>query len=320
MALLSIDGLSVHYYTLSGIVRAVDDVSLNLELGEWVSIVGESGSGKSTLGFSTIRLTPPPGRIVGGSIVFNGVDIVKAPDSVLRKIRGREISMIFQDPMTSLDPLRTVGSQLKEVVEDHGIGRGKEAGEIAKRGLLSVGLPENAFYSYPHQLSGGQRQRVAIAIATVLRPKLLIADEPTTALDVIVQKSIMDLLEDYNRKGMSVLLITHDVALASERSRKIAVMYAGELVEFGDTRSVIEDPLHPYTQLLIRSVPDVVGEKRLTYIPGEPPDLRRPPSGCRFHPRCPFADSMCKVERPKQTVISGRAVLCHYAGTVKVRD
>jgi len=311
MSLLSIKNLKVYYYTLSGIVRAVDGVSMVVSKGEWFSVVGESGSGKSTLAYSIINLVPPPGRIVEGEIVFNEVNLTKAPHSVIRRVRGREIGFVFQDPMTSLDPLRTVGSQIKEVIEEHGGASGREVEAIAKEAFSEVGLSEEKFYSYPHQLSGGQRQRVAIAIATVLKPKLLIADEPTTALDVIVQRSIMEIFWRLKSRGMSIVLVTHDLALASEWSDRIAVMYAGELVEIGPTRDIIEAPLHPYTQLLVKSTPDIQGDKALNYIPGEPPDLKNPPSGCRFHPRCPYATEICRREAPKPTIVRGRIVSCH---------
>ncbi|MFN4045810.1 MAG: ABC transporter ATP-binding protein [Acidilobaceae archaeon] len=314
MALLSIDGLSVYYYTLSGIVRAVDNVSLNVEPGEWVSIVGESGSGKSTLGFSITRLTPPPGRIVGGSIVFNGVDIVKAPDSVLRKIRGREISMIFQDPMTSLDPLRTVGSQLKEVIEDHGVSHGREAEDMAKRSLISVGLSGDTFYSYPHQLSGGQRQRVAIARALIVKPDFIVADEPVSMLDVSIRASILGILETFKRElSLSTLFITHDLAVARLIGDKIAIMYLGKIVEEGFVEEVLETPLHPYTKALTDSIPSIrKREKGKLRLKDVTPDPVNPPEGCRLHPRCPFATEECRLREPKLETIKGRKVACHY--------
>jgi len=303
--MLSIKGLKAYFYTLSGIVRAVDDVSIDIGKGEWVSIVGESGSGKSTLAYSIVGLLPPPGRIVGGSILFKNRDLLRLPGQELRRTRGREIGFVFQDPLTSLDPLRTIGDQISEVLTTHlGIGR-DEAMEKTASLLESVGIPASRAKSYPHQLSGGQRQRVAIAIAIALKPDLVIADEPTTALDVIIQDQIMDLFSDIKSTGTSIILITHDIALASERSDKIAVMYAGKVVEYGKVRDVIDKPAHPYTIGLIDSVPDLWSDKEVKSIPGNPPDLRNPPSGCRFNPRCPFKTAECERTEPRLIDIGG---------------
>lgn len=316
-ALVRIEDLSVHYYTLTGVVKAVDRVTLDLPRGEFVSFVGESGSGKSTLALALLRLIPPPGRIAGGRIVFEGTDLVGLPEKKMKEIRGRRISMVFQDPMTSLDPLRRVGEQIADVYLEHGVASDKkEALKLAGEALEMVGMPRDRVYYYPHQLSGGQRQRVLIAAAVALKPSLLIADEPTTALDVIVQAKIMDLLEDLMRElKMTVLLITHDIALASERSNRIAVMYAGRVVEYGPVDAVIEDPLHPYTRGLLESAPDLWGEKRIKGLPGTPPDLRRPPPGCPFHPRCPRRFEPCDKVDPSYTRVGDRIVLCHlYSG------
>lgn len=316
-ALVRIEDLSVHYYTLTGVVKAVDRVTLDLPRGEFVSFVGESGSGKSTLALALLRLIPPPGRIAGGRIVFEGTDLVGLPEKKMKGIRGRRISMVFQDPMTSLDPLRRVGEQIADVYLEHGVASDKkEALKLAGEALEMVGMPRDRVYYYPHQLSGGQRQRVLIAAAVALKPSLLIADEPTTALDVIVQAKIMDLLEDLMRElKMTVLLITHDIALASERSNRIAVMYAGRVVEYGPVDAVIEDPLHPYTRGLLESAPDLWGEKRIKGLPGTPPDLRRPPPGCPFHPRCPRRFEPCDKVDPSYTRVGDRIVLCHlYSG------
>ncbi len=290
--------MKTYFYTLSGIVRAVDGVSIEVKEGEWVSIVGESGSGKSTLAYSIVNLVPPPGRIVGGSIVFKGRDLLKLPESEMRSIRGGRIGFVFQDPLTSLDPLRTVGDQLSEVIETHQGLNHKEALEKAARLLEEVGIPASRVKSYPHQLSGGQRQRIAIAMAIALKPDLVIADEPTTALDVIVQDQIMDLFTGIKASGSSIILITHDIALASERSDRIVVMYGGKVVEYGASRDIVERPGHPYTAGLIESVPDLWSDKQVKSIPGNPPDLRDPPKGCRFHPRCPYASEECRVREP----------------------
>ncbi len=313
MSLLRIKDLNIVYYTLSGPVKAVVDASLEIEPGEWVSIVGESGSGKSTLVYGIMRLIPPPGRIVSGSIIYKDMDLAKLSEKELRRIRGPEIGMIFQDPMTSLDPLRRIGDQIAEALLEHGIVSDKEeALERAKKALKEVGIPENRINSYPHQLSGGQRQRVLIAAAVALQPKILIADEPTTALDVVVQAKIMDLLEELKRKyNMTIILITHDIALAAERSTRIVVMYAGRIVEDGPVDEVVNDPKHPYTEGLLESTPDLWGEKEIKSIPGNPPDLRNPPPGCPFHPRCPKAMKVCRESFPAYTRLNKRRVACH---------
>ncbi len=313
--LLSIEDLRVYYQTLLGPVKAVDGVTLDVPRGEWVSIVGESGSGKSTLAYAVVGLVPPPGRIVGGRIVFEGVDLTRLSGEEMRALRGSRIGMVFQDPMASLDPVRRVGDQVGDVYLEHGVASSREeARRLAGEALEMVGLPRDWVDRYPHQLSGGQRQRVLIAAAVALKPSLLIADEPTTALDVIVQDKIMDLIDELKRElGMTVMLITHDIALAAERSSRIAVMYAGKLVEYGPVDAIVEDPLHPYTRGLLESAPDLWGEKRLAGIPGYPPDLRRPPPGCRFHPRCPIVVEKCRAEEPPLIRVGDRLVACHRA-------
>ncbi len=312
MTLLEIRNLKVYYYTRRGVVKAVDDVSISLDRGEMVGLVGESGSGKSTLGLSIIRVLPHQAKVVSGSIVFEGIDLLKLSEKEMRKIRGKEISMVFQDPLTSLDPLQKIGDQLIETVLEHerNLSR-KEACEIAKKTLQDVGIPSERMDNYPHQLSGGQRQRVMIALATILKPKLIIADEPTTALDVIVQDRIMDLLASLKKElKVTVLLITHDLALAAEKSDKIAVMYAGHLYEYGASKDIVSKPLHPYTQGLIDSIPDVFVKKEIREIKGHPPDLVNPPKGCRFHPRCPLRMDVCSVKEPPIVNVDGRLVRC----------
>lgn len=307
--LLQIENLKTHYTSKRGILKAVDNVSLDVKKGEFVSIVGESGCGKSTLAYSIMRLILPPGKIVGGRIVFNGVDLLKLSEEEMRKVRGKEIGMIFQDPMTSLDPLEKIGDQIVETIVEHENIDKKEALEKAAKLLESVGLPGDRVNNYPHQLSGGQRQRIMIALAMSLNPKLLIADEPTTALDVIVQEKIMDLLEELKKGGRAIMLITHDFSLAATRSDRIAVMYAGWLMEYGNARSVVDEPLHPYTRGLIESVPDVWIDREIKPMPGFPPDLANPPAGCRFRPRCPLAMDKCSTE-PPMVEIDGRKVKC----------
>ncbi len=307
---LRVEGLTVHYYTLRGIVRAVEDASLEAGSGELVALVGESGCGKSTLGYSLLKLVPPPGRIVRGHVYVEDRDIVALSGEELRRARGELVSMIFQDPFTTLDPVRTIGDQLVEVMTEHSVSEEEARARIGEL-LESVGLPRDLARRYPHQLSGGQRQRVAIAAAIALHPRVLVADEPTTALDVIVQKQIMDLLDDIRKKtGMAVILITHDIALAAERADKIAIMYAGKIVEYGSKESVLKDPLHPYTRGLIASVPDIDSDRWPEPIPGYPPDLRRPPPGCRFAPRCPRAMPVCKEKEPPRVKVGDHVVSC----------
>ncbi|HDD66741.1 MAG TPA: ABC transporter ATP-binding protein [Nitrososphaeria archaeon] len=311
--LLRIEDLKTYYFTRESVIKAVDGVSLNVRKGELLGLVGESGSGKSSLGLSIVRLVPPPGRIVGGKIMLDNVDILKLPEKELRKIRGKNIGMIFQDPLTSLDPLRRIEDQMIESILVHVKVDKEEAREIALKALERVGISPDRIKDYPHQLSGGMRQRVMIAMATMLNPDLLIADEPTTALDVIVQSRIMDLLSELKESmRMAILLITHDLALVIERSDRVAVMYAGELCEVGTSEEISEDPLHPYTELLLQSIPDIEKPKmKLRFIPGNPPDMRNPPSGCRFHPRCPKAMDICKKIPPSPLRLNGRFVRCH---------
>ena len=311
MVLLEISNIKIYYYTLTGIVKAVDNVSLTINENEWISIVGESGCGKSTLAYGVIRLVPPPGKVVSGKIIFQGKNLLSMDREEFRKMLGKDIGMVFQDPMTSLDPLRKVGEQLAEVFMTHLKVDQKEALKYAGDLLEKVGLTRDRVNYYPHQLSGGQRQRVSIAIAMALRPKLLIADEPTTALDVIVQDTIMDLIESFKKEGTSILFITHDLALAAERSDRIAVMYAGKLVELGSVDQIIDNPRHPYTIGLLQSVPDLWGPRRIESIPGYPPDLRTPPKGCRFHPRCKEKFEPCSKEEPPLIEIEpGHYVSC----------
>ncbi len=317
---LDVRNLSVYYYTIAGTVRAVEDVSFKIERGDWVTFVGESGSGKSTVAHALVNLVPNPGKIVKGEIIFNGKNLITMDIEELRKIRGKDISMIFQDPMTSLDPLRKIGDQIMEVMIEHGVDE-KEAKKRAKELLRSVNIPEDRLDYYPHQLSGGQRQRIIISMAMAFHSKLIIADEPTTALDVIVQDSIMDLIEELRKSGTSVFFITHDISLASERSSKIGIMYAGKLVEFGLVDQIIENPKHPYTAALFQSTPDLWVDKTITSIPGYPPDLRDPPKGCRFYPRCQvFKENsnlkgVCDGKEPvMKEVEPGHFVACHLYG------
>jgi len=318
--LLEVKNLSVYYYTLSGVVRGAENVSFSVKEGEWITFVGESGSGKSTVAHAVMNIVPSPGRIISGEVILKGKNLLEMDREELRQIRGKEISMVFQDPMTSLDPLRKVGDQIIEAMTIHGVPE-DEARELAKELLEKVNLPADRLDYYPHQLSGGQRQRISIAMAMAFKPKLLIADEPTTALDVIVQDAIMDLIDEMKAEGTSIYFVTHDISLAAERSDRIAVMYAGKLVEIGATEQIIENPLHPYTRGLVESVPDLWKESEVRAIPGYPPDLRNPPSGCRFHPRCAVfrekgeLKGLCDVKEPKLIEVEpGHLVACHLYG------
>ncbi len=315
MTLLELRSVTIHYYTLRGIVRAVEDAELEVREGEKLALVGESGSGKTTLGMAIAGLLPPPGRVVRGRILFRGMDLTRLGYEDWRKIRGREISVVFQDPNSSLNPVMKIGDQIAEVFMAHGYNR-QEARQRAIELLRAVGIPdpEARYNAYPHQLSGGMRQRVVIAIAVALKPSLIIADEPTSALDVTIQARILELLKGLSEKEKSsLILITHDLGVAADVADRVAVMYAGHIVEVGETRRVIEEPMHPYTARLLESIPFIhKGQGRLQAIPGHVPSLINPPSGCRFHPRCPYATSECRRATPKLKPFNGRLVACHY--------
>ena len=301
MPLLEVKNLKTYYYTLSGVVKAVDEVSFSVEKGETLGIAGESGSGKSTVAFSVMVMPPPPGRIVSGEILLDGKNIVKMRESELRrKVRWKKISMVFQGAMNALNPVYTVGYQIAESLTLHGGYTKREAGERVKELLEMVGLDPTIAKRYPHELSGGQKQRVVIAMALALEPPLVIADEPTTALDVVVQAQIMNLLKKLKwEKKISMIFISHDLAVIAEVADKIAIMYGGKIVEYGPADKVYTEPKHPYTRLLLKSIPRLRGPiEKLEYIPGVPPDLRSPPSGCRFHPRCPYRLAPCDKEEP----------------------
>ena len=303
---LEVKNLKTYYYTYKGIVKAVDNVSFTLEKGESMGIAGESGCGKSTLAYSLLKLVPPPGRIVRGKIVIDGIDVTNmGEDEVRRKVRWKKISMIFQGAMNALNPVYTVGYQLAEPLIYHKGMTRKEAIEIAKEYLKLVGLHPNLVNRYPHELSGGMKQRVVIAMALLLHPSIVIADEPTTALDVVVQAQVLNVIKDLQRKlKISVILITHDLSIISEIADKVAIMYAGKIVEIGPLDRVYTNPLHPYTQGLLRSIPRLRGgPEKLEWIPGIPPDLISPPPGCRFHPRCKYAMDICRKEEPRMVEI-----------------
>ena len=318
-ALLEIVDLEVEFASQGRTVRAVDRVSLTLERGETLGIVGESGSGKSITAMSIMRLVPvPPGRYAGGRILFEGRDLLTAPDADLRRVRGKEIAMIFQDPMTSLNPVLTVGRQITEVLETH-MGLSAAAARTRAGELLDlVGIPSAArrLDDYPHHFSGGMRQRVMIAMAVACRPKLLIADEPTTALDVTIQAQILDILRNLQKElGMALMLITHDLGVVAGMADRVAVMYGGRVVEDGPTDAVFETPRMPYTMGLLSSIPrlDGGGAKRLTPIRGAPPEPIGVAKSCRFAPRCTFAADVCRQSPPpRRPVGPGHHAACHF--------
>jgi len=308
--LLEVRDLQTHFFTDDGVVRAVDGVSFALRAGETLAVVGESGSGKSVTSLSILRLVAsPPGRIVGGEIRFRGRDLLALPDGEMRAIRGKSISMIFQEPMTSLNPVYTCGEQILEVLVLHERIDRAAARTRAIELLRMVGIPspEQRVDEYPHQMSGGMRQRVMIAMALACRPALLIADEPTTALDVTIQAQILDLLRGLQRElGMALLLITHDLGVVAETADRVAVMYAGQVVEYCGVREAFRATRHPYTAGLLASLPKLGGaNERLRVIPGNVPDPTRFPSGCRFHPRCPLAVERCRTEAPALRDVGG---------------
>jgi oligopeptide/dipeptide ABC transporter ATP-binding protein len=309
MALLEVDDLQTHFFTRDGVVRAVDGVSFSVEPSKTLGIVGESGCGKSVTALSIMGLLPqPPAKIVGGAVRFEGYDLAKLSERELEDLRGMEIAMIFQDPMTSLNPTLRIGTQIMETMERH---LGLDKGEARRRAielLEEVHIPKAAerLNDYPHRFSGGMRQRVLIAIAISCNPKLLIADEPTTALDVTVQADVLDLLEELREEHeMAMIVITHDMGVVAETADDIVVMYAGQIVEQAPALELFDNPEHPYTEALLGALPQLEGtgirEGRLTAIPGRPPDLSDPPPACRFAPRCPFANEKdsCSKEPPE---------------------
>jgi len=315
MALLEVKNLHTHFFTRAGVIKAVDGISFSIEEGEILGIVGESGAGKSITGFSMLGLIDKPGEIVEGEIIFNGEDLVKKSEGELEKIRGNEIAMIFQDPQTSLNPVINIGDQLMEAILYHNKDASKKDAYNASVDILKlVGLPaaDKRMKSYPHQLSGGMKQRVVIAMALLNNPKLLVADEPTTALDVTIQAQILYLMKKLSKDfGSSLILITHDIAVVSQLCDKIAVMYAGRIVEYGTKEDIIFNPHHPYTKGLIECLPKLNDDKKRLYqIPGILPSLLSLPTGCYFKDRCEYVDEECDIY-PAMKEINGRRISCH---------
>lgn len=318
--LLEVRNLKTHFFTRYGLGKAVDGVSFSVHEGETLGLVGESACGKSVTCLSIVRLLQqPPGRIVGGEILFEGEDLLKKSKQEMRRIRGKRIAMVLQDPMTSLDPVFSVGWQVGEAVRTH---NRMDASDVRRRvrellGLVKIPSPAVRMGEFPHQMSGGMRQRIVAAMALGCTPRLLIADEPTTSLDVTIQAQVLKLLQEIQKtSGLSMLMVTHDFGIVAKACDRVAVMYAGRIVESGDVRTVFQAPVHPYTVALMRSVPRL-GRKvgRLFSIEGQPPDVRNLPPGCSFHPRCPQAMEVCRERYPPETDLGqGHAVRCWLSG------
>lgn len=316
MALLEIQDLKTYYYTLRGPVKAVDGVSFQVKKGEALGLAGESGCGKTTVALSILRILPTGGRIVGGKILFRGKDLVKLKDKQIREVRWKGISIVFQGAMNALNPLFKVGDQVVEAIRLHEPKvTKKQAWERTEKLFETVGLETSRAKDYPHEYSGGMRQRGLIAMSLACNPELLIADEPGTALDVIVQAQVLKLMKELkNKLNLAMVMITHDISMITETCEKIAIMYAGKIVEKGDIATIFKKPLHPYTRGLLTAFPSIkAAKRRMTSIPGSPPDLLDPPTGCRFHPRCPYAEEICKRKEPRSIRVgdADHYVACH---------
>jgi peptide/nickel transport system ATP-binding protein len=312
--LLVVEGLTTHFRLGGATVHAVDDVSFTLDDGEALGIAGESGCGKTTTALSLVKLLPGNAEVVGGSVKLFGIDLRQKSESAMRRYRWREISLVFQGAMNALNPVQRIGDQIAEpMIERLGLSSAESA-QRSRELLELVGIPKGRARAYPHELSGGMRQRAMIAMALACDPAIVIGDEPTTALDVMVQAQILELLEDLREQlGLSLILITHDLSVLAETCDRVMIMYAGRVAEEGPVGRVFGAPRHPYTQMLLRAFPDVqAGRRDLGTIPGSPPDLRTPPPGCRFHPRCPVALDACTVEVPPEVRFEDRVrVACH---------
>ena len=307
--LLEVKDLVIHYETDDGVVKALNGVNIHIGVGETLGLVGETGAGKTTLAKGIMRLIPnPPGKILGGEVIFEGQDLLKLSTNGMEAIRGRDISMIFQDPMTSLNPVLTVGEQIMEVIENHNTSLSKqEARKWAENMLERVGIPAERFGEYPHQFSGGMKQRVVIAIALACNPKLLIADEPTTALDVTIQAQVLEMIYKLkSENNTSMILITHDLGVVAQNCDYVAIIYAGEVVEYGTLREIYKDTRHPYTEGLFGSIPSLTSDvKRLQAIDGMMPDPTKLPEGCVFCERCKYAVPECSKNHPEMVTVDG---------------
>ncbi|MEM2124782.1 MAG: ABC transporter ATP-binding protein [Candidatus Methanosuratincola sp.] len=314
MDLLQVNDLKTYFFTEAGVVKAVDGITFNVEKGCTVGLVGESGSGKSVTAQSVLRIVPKPGKIIGGKIFFNGEDILAKKEDEMRSYRGKKISLIFQDPTSSLNPVFTIGTQLAEIVRQHKRIDKSEAAEEVIKALKLVRLPdpEEAITRYPHQFSGGMKQRICIARALLLNPELLFADEPTTNLDVTIQAQIINLLIELQKNiGLTLVMITHDMGIVTQMCKCVVVLYAGNVMEIGSIEQIFQMP-HPYTEALLKAVPRLDQTRKLISIPGNIPNLINPPSGCRFHPRCQYAIDRCKDEIPPLVDVGeGHMISCH---------
>lgn len=316
MPVIEVDNLTTNYKTLRGWVRAAEHVSFNVERGEAMGLVGESGCGKTTVALSLLKLLPSAGRIRGGKILFNGNDIIKMSDKQIRKIRWKGIAIIFQGAMNALNPVLKISDQITEAIKIHEPHVSRSDARSRVEALFEmVGIDATRADNYPHEFSGGMRQRALIAMALAANPEVLIADEPGTALDVVVQAQILKLLRELKDKlNLSMVFISHDLSIVAESCEKLAIMYAGHIVEYGDTKEIFAKPLHPYTQGLLGAFPSIKGErKKLVSIPGQPPDLLAPPAACRFNPRCPYVMDICRKEEPKLSPAENslHMVKCH---------
>jgi len=313
--LLEVTDLHTYFFTEAGVVKAVDGISVSVEDGKTICLVGESGSGKSVTAQSVLRIVPRPGRIVGGTIRFDGEDLLAKSEAEMRKMRGNKMAVVFQDPTTSLNPVYTVRKQLADILLLHK-GLSKDQANKTALGLLEkVGIsdPEKRLNAYPHELSGGMKQRIAIARALSCEPKLLFADEPTTNLDVTIQAQVLELLKQLQKEyGMTMIMITHDMGIVADMTERVTVLYAGKVMEEADTTTLFTSPKHPYTEALLKAVPSVAETRALEVIPGNIPNLIEPPLGCVFHPRCKYAKDVCMKEQPEwEKVSEGHYAACH---------
>ncbi len=313
MALVDVDDLKIHFFTRNGPAKAVDGVSFRVEQNETLGLIGESGCGKTTIALSFIRIIKPPGRIVSGRILFDGSDIISMGKGEIRALRGKDIGIVRQEAQNALNPVMTIGKQINEMILQHENVTKGEAWARTRNQLNLVGISDRRIVSYPHEFSGGMKQRAMVAIATACNPRFLILDEPTTGLDVIVQRQLLSLINDLKLKlHLTAVLITHDLSVIAETCDRVAVMYAGKIMEHADTVSLYQHPMHPYSQALIGAYPSLKGEKRqLKSIPGAPPRLINPPQGCRFQPRCSYAMDICEREEPFVRGKDGHSVACH---------
>jgi len=313
MSLIEVENLKLYFMTRRGPAKAVDNVGFSIEKSKTLGLIGESGCGKTTIAMSLMKFVKPPGKIVGGSIFYRGNDIVPMTDEQMRQLRGKEISIIRQEAQNALNPVLTIGKQITEMILEHESVTKETALARAKKQLNLVGISDQRITSYPHEFSGGMKQRAMAAIATACNPKFLILDEPTTGLDVVVQRQILVMLRDLKKElNLTAVFISHDLSVVAETCDRVAVMYAGKIMEESDTVSLYKTPLHPYSKALIGAYPSLKGErKQLKSIPGAPPSLIDPPPGCRFAPRCELAQSICSDEEPRVNTIDGRRVACH---------